>query len=186
MKLKYACGATVKSLKAAKRKACFSQLKATFLSGGGEKKKKWQSAVQDSHEEVHRLWKDQSFVKWLKSSHSLVKDLSRGFSMTEHVESELLLLLLPGKQRNEPHGKPRKGETRGRHTQMKIVPQEWNSKEPAGRRGQWFSSGNLDPLVIHSHHFTAQKQIVESNYFGKNPSWPQPVLNATCQRLCCD
>lgn len=42
---------------------------------------------------------ERSKLKGLKSSHSLVKDLSRGFSMTEHVESELLLLLLPGKQK---------------------------------------------------------------------------------------
>lgn len=35
--------------------------------------------------------------------------------MTEHVESELLLLLLPGRQRNEPDGNQRKRKQENEH-----------------------------------------------------------------------
>lgn len=65
--------------------------------------------------------KAKALLENLRAYHSLGKNLSRGFSMTEHVESELLLLLLPGRQRNEPNGNQRKKETReGIHTQRKI------------------------------------------------------------------
>lgn len=66
-------------------------------------------------------------LKGLKSSHSLVKDLSRGFSMTEHVESELLLLLLPGKQKCVPQKNP---ETE-KHADGKLVLKERNPKGSA-------------------------------------------------------
>lgn len=36
--------------------------------------------------------------------------------MTEHVESELLLLLLPGKQRNEPDGNQTERKRENEHT----------------------------------------------------------------------
>lgn len=36
--------------------------------------------------------------------------------MTEHVESELLLLLLPGRQRNEPNANQRKKKQEYEHT----------------------------------------------------------------------
>lgn len=75
---------------------------------------------------VHRLWKGQS-LKRLKSSHSLVKDLSRGFSMTEHVESELLLLLLPGKQKRVPQKNPE----RKKHADGKLVPRKRHPEGPA-------------------------------------------------------
>lgn len=52
--------------------------------------------------------KAKALLENLRAYHSLGKNLSRGFSMTEHVESELLLLLLPGRQRNEPNGNQRK------------------------------------------------------------------------------
>lgn len=65
--------------------------------------------------------KAKALLENLRAYHSLGKNLSRGFSMTEHVESELLLLLLPGRQRNEPNGNQRQKETReGIHTQRKI------------------------------------------------------------------
>lgn len=35
--------------------------------------------------------------------------------MTEHVESELLLLLLPGRQRNEPNGNQTKRKQENEH-----------------------------------------------------------------------
>lgn len=66
---------------------------------------------------VHGLWRGQSFTGWLKSSHSLVKVLSRGFSMTEHGDSELLLLLLPGKYRSG--WAPRKSQERRRRRRNK-------------------------------------------------------------------
>lgn len=66
-------------------------------------------------------------LKGLKSSHSLVKDLSRGFSMTEHLESELLLLLLPGKQKCVPQKNPE----RKKHADGKLVLKERNPEKPA-------------------------------------------------------
>lgn len=45
--------------------------------------------------------------------------------MTEHVESELLLLLLPGRQRNEPKGNQRKRKQENEH----IHREKFNSKE---------------------------------------------------------
>lgn len=45
-------------------------------------------------------------VLFSNSSHSLVWDLSRGFSITEHVESELLLLL-PARKRDKLQEKPK-------------------------------------------------------------------------------
>lgn len=49
--------------------------------------------------------------------------------MTEHVESELLLLLLPGKQRSGPQ---RKNQER-RDTRLKVSARRTqHAKEPAG------------------------------------------------------
>lgn len=45
--------------------------------------------------------------------------------MTEHVESELLLLLLPGRQRNEPKGNQRKRRQENEHTHR----EKFNSRE---------------------------------------------------------
>lgn len=87
---------------------------------------KWrQGAVQHFSNEAHGLWKSQSSVRELKSYHSLGKNLSRGFSMTEHVESELLLLLLPGRQRNEPNGNQRKRKQENEH----IHREKFSSRE---------------------------------------------------------
>lgn len=61
----------------------------------------------------------------LRANHSLVKNLSRGFSMTEHVESELLLLLLPGRQRNEPNANQRKKKQEYEH----IYRKKFSSRE---------------------------------------------------------
>lgn len=44
--------------------------------------------------------------------------------MTEHVESELLLLLLPGRQRDEPHGNQREGNKKRNNTQKNSVQRE--------------------------------------------------------------
>lgn len=90
--------------------------------------KSWQGAVQHSSNEAHGLWKSQSSVRELKSYHSLGKNLSRGFSMTEHVESELLLLLLPGRQRNEPNGNQRKRKREKEYIHRKIQFQRENCK----------------------------------------------------------
>ena len=83
--------------------------------------KSWQGAVQHFSNEAHELWKSQSSVREFKSYHSLGKNLSRGFSMTEHVESELLLLLLPGRQRNEPNGNQRKKKQENEHIHRERI-----------------------------------------------------------------
>lgn len=75
----------------------------------------WKGSSAAIANEVHGLWKSESSVREFKSYHSLGKNLSRGFSMTEHVESELLLLLLPGRQRNEPNANQRKRKQENEH-----------------------------------------------------------------------
>lgn len=85
----------------------------------------WQGPVQHFSSEAHGLRRSQSSVRELKSYHSLGKNLSRGFSMTEHVESELLLLLLPGRQRNEPKENQRKKKQEKEH----IHREKFSSRE---------------------------------------------------------
>lgn len=68
--------------------------------------------------------KAKALLRGFKSCHSLGKNLSRGFSMTEHVESELLLLLLPGRQRHEPNGNHRKRKQgKDTYTEKNSVPE---------------------------------------------------------------
>lgn len=101
-------------------------------------------------------------LKGLKSSHSLVKDLSRGFSMTEHVESELLLLLLPGKQKCVPQKNPE----RKKHADGKLVLKERNPEGPE----TYFKKAQVPikkhllgslPDSLQSHHFPAQNSMLK-------------------------
>lgn len=99
--------------------------------------------------EAHGLWQSQSSVRVFKSYHSLGKNLSRGFSMTEHVESELLLLLLPGRQRNEPNGNQRKRKQENEH----IYRENFSSRERIFKDNQALFSTTktyflLKPFVV--------------------------------------
>lgn len=108
-------------MEAAKKRHALAELKVqVYLSNGHSREEcsitKWSVQIMERPK-----------LKGLKSSHSLVKDLSRGFSMTEHVESELLLLLLPGKQKCVPQKNPE----RKKHADGKLVLKERNPEGPA-------------------------------------------------------
>lgn len=79
----------------------------------------WQGVGQHLSNEAHEWWRSQSSVREGEGRHSRGKNSSRGFSMTEHVESELLLLLLPGRQRNEPT-EPERGNKKWTKIQRKL------------------------------------------------------------------